>query len=607
MTIADAPTLADLLARLEPYDVRRTERGHVANCPVCGDADALVVTQRYGRPHLRCEHFGTNRKCAPKLLWRTVGLPMPEYEPPAREPDPEPEPVDHEAEFRRFVGVVEQQAADPLPPLPYGVLPPAVAAFVRAAAEAYRVPPEFVLAALLAGLATCLGRRVEMKVGSWTVRAIFWLLVVAPSGGGKTPAQDAALEHFYRIHKALQAAQRRARAEYEERLTEWRGANAKTRGAMPRPPLRRQLYTTDMTMESLGLLTLDNPGVLCDAEEITDLMASMDRYRPGAGAGGGGGDRQKFLQSFGGRPIQVNRVSRDLYIEAPHICIFGGVQPDLMPKVANGSDGWTERWLPLCPDITGPHGGEEGEEEGEEDAIPATVRGPVAALYNALTGFDPQRPVDPSEFDPDRTEPEPDRLVLSPDARALWRSWRRANEALRWQHTGPAHTVYAKFTYHALRFSLLLHCLDHPHPGRSGGALVVERDTLRRALVLTEFCRAHMNRFLTMLGRVGGGIRNDRDRVLDAVVEAGGEPVSTTTITRRLGNNVRGVAGYLAQLHQDGLIGYRCERPDRGPGRKEHLWYALPGRAVGRRLTTLNVDAIAAAVPPAEGEEEGEF
>lgn len=599
MTLADTPTLADLLARLEPYDVRRTERGHVANCPVCGDADALLVTERHGRPHLFCRHFGANRRCSQKLLWRTVGLPMPEHEPPAREPAPDPEPVDHEAEFRRLLRVVEREEADPLPELPYHVLPPAVALFVRTAADAYKVPPEFVLAALLAGLSTCLGRQAEMRVGSWTVRTIFWLLVVAPSGGGKTPAQDAALEHFYHIHAALQAAQRRARADYEERLAEWRGQNAKARGAMPRPPLRRQLFTTDMTMESLGLLTLDNPGILCDAEEITDLMASMDRYRKGAGGGGaGGGDRQKFLQAFGGRPVQVNRVARDLYIEKPHIGIFGGVQPDLMPTVANGSDGWTERWIPFCPPIDGPRG-----EEGDEDEIPASVKGPVAALYNALAGFDPHRTIDPAEFDPDRTEPEPDRLALSPDAHALWRSWRRANEELRWRHTGTPHTVYAKFTYHALRFSLLLHCLDHPRRD----VLTVERETVRRALVLTEYCRAHVNRFLQMLGRVGGGIRNDRDRVLDAVVEAGGEPVSTTDVTRRLNNGVRAVAVYLAQLHQEGLIGYRCERAEHGPGRKKHLWYALPGQQQRRRLTTLDVDAIAAAVPPAEGEEEGEF
>src|SRR5262249_41377548 len=158
-----------------------------------------------------------------------------------------------------------------------------------------------------------------------------WLAVVAVPGSVKSPAQEAAMA-------AVDEQERRADKDHKERLAKylkdlavWESTPTKERDPKPQRPIRDEFYSTDLTWEALVPLLGRAHGLLIAQDELTGWVRSHDLYH-----GGKGPDRQRWLSSWSGSPIKVNRKSLEdsLYARDYVLPVIGGIQPDLLPELA---------------------------------------------------------------------------------------------------------------------------------------------------------------------------------------------------------------------------------------------------------------------------------
>lgn len=477
--------------------------------------------------------------------------------------------IDPEAAFLRFVRFVsapknqEKNLEHPI-----DAWPEPCRTLILQGMQAIEVPPDFIALPLLASLSTAIGRRVQLWLtDDWQERAIFWLVLIAKAGGGKTPGQKAGMAGFRDIHRRRMRRYAELHEKYLLDLDAWEATPRRDR-TDPRPvePTRRHLLTTDSTIEAVGALSDRNNGVLNYRDEVVGFVRSMDAYR------GKGDDREKWLSLWSGEMIQTDRMSRSLYVENPHLCLLGGIQPSKLTRLNEEAeqDGFLDRFLWAWPP--------EGPRDPNEQSLPAEIRQRAAELMEALArpdhlseGVD----LDPAFYDPHRRDDPVDYLKFDADAAVLWLAWRRANEQLRWRHEGPLQTAYKKFDYHVARLAIVFHCVKYPHRPRFGAAVLITRDTLTAALRLAEWFRVQANRVFNRFELVGRASVSPEDRVLMAVRQFAGEWVSTTELRRSLYNNVDNVAGILTALKLRGLVDYRlveASSRDEPRGRHRHEW-----------------------------------
>ena len=113
---------------------------------------------------------------------------------------------------------------------------------------------------------------------------------------------------------------------------------------MPAP----QLTIGDATIEAVGLILSDQPkGALLVRDELAGFFGEMNRYNNGSG------DRQFWLEAYGGGHYTVNRVTREaVTIERLTIGMVGGIQPDRLGSLlmkARDDDGMLARFCPVFP------------------------------------------------------------------------------------------------------------------------------------------------------------------------------------------------------------------------------------------------------------------
>jgi hypothetical protein len=116
--------------------------------------------------------------------------------------------------------------------------------------------------------------------------------------------------------------------------------------AEPDRPPRPRIVVNDSTPEELGMLLATAPrGLLFQRDELTGWLLNFDRYS-------GGGERQFWLECFGGRSYTIDRKQHSGNpVIIPHLAVsvVGGVQPDKLSSIFLGGDddGLTARML-LC-------------------------------------------------------------------------------------------------------------------------------------------------------------------------------------------------------------------------------------------------------------------
>lgn len=238
--------------------------------------------------------------------------------------------------------------------------------WIRPAAAVKNAPADYVALALLSTSSAIIGNaRWAVPWDGWKEPPILWGMLVGDPSSGKSPALDTVLDPLKDIDAALSRQFEQERAEWSAKdelagiaQAQWKAeakaALADGEDAPPKPPgagsapIRKRVRISDVTTEKVAeLVQATWRGLLLSRDELSGWIASMDRYS-------GGGDRQFWLETFGGRSYTVDRKNSPDPIIVDHlsVAVLGGTQPDKLDSllVRSDDDGMAARFLTVFPD-----------------------------------------------------------------------------------------------------------------------------------------------------------------------------------------------------------------------------------------------------------------
>lgn len=272
---------------------------------------------------------------------------------------PLPLPERLERPKRREAGVPKDAPWPPLKlseppaiePAPVAVLPPALAAYCRAVAEATRTPPDFALAALLTVAGAAVGQSVNLRINrNWTEAPLLYTVLVAPPGKRKSPVIRAVRRPLFEIDMRLRQQSKEARERWEEAKKKHTKDPDNNAPPGPEPPQLRAVVD-DITRASLTIVLADNPrGTLADPKEAAAWMNSFDEF-----TGGRGRDRQFWMCVYDCEAVYSDRKGgwEQTFVPHPYCAVIASTQPEMLGAL-NGdrgrADGFYERLTLIAPD-----------------------------------------------------------------------------------------------------------------------------------------------------------------------------------------------------------------------------------------------------------------
>jgi len=323
---------------------------------------------------------------------------------------------------------------------PFDVFPPDFLEFAYKFANALHVDPEETISLMLAILSAAIGNsvRVSPKAG-YEVSLFIWLILIAPSGHGKSPIMKKLLE-------PLNELEAKANKEYEASLIKYKEQfkKAKTeRIALLEKPKLKSYLVADTTVEALADIFKHNPrGVLIYQDEISGLILGLNQYKRGKG-----NDRQHYLELFNSASWKIDRKYESQFISNTGAAIIGGIQPKIVPKVFSQhafDDGLLPRFLILNIDPKPLRFSRESITEKDSSYW-------SSLLYNCY-GI-------PLSYD-DNGFVNPKRLILSDEALDLYEEFYNEYGRLYPLLSEKAQVFIPKLTsYYTLKFAGILHIL----------------------------------------------------------------------------------------------------------------------------------------------------
>lgn len=358
------------------------------------------------------------------------------------------------------------------------ILPEPFASYVMGHAAAIGVPPEMIALPFLANVGSLIGNRlaVQLKQGRLHYPTL-WVGVVAPPGAAKTPALNAARLVLDVLQGEWVDLYKRQVAQWEADVERWGSTPPPERGPKPPKPVLRNAFTTNATIEVIGVMLESIYGLSYQLDELLGFMRAMDQYR-----GGKGSDRQTWLQLWATVTTMVNRLTREpLYLRKPVVSVVGGIQPDMLADLRdrNGrEDGFIDRFVLVRPDV-------EPQRWTEAEADPALL----TAVVTELRGLYSRIPA-----------PDGDHhwtVLLSTDAKAMWAAWYDSNVARLKASSGLRAGILSKMSIQVARFALILNTMRNLDDPRR----MISTDVLADAIWLGDFCLCHWDRCLPLIGQ----------------------------------------------------------------------------------------------------------
>jgi hypothetical protein len=409
---------------------------------------------------------------------------------------PEPQPLPE--------GLPPVAAFDP------SLLPDTLRPWAGDICERVQCAPDFVAAAIMAGLGSIIGRKVGIRPQArtdWTVTPNQWALVVGRPGVLKSPAMEAALSPIKRLAalatEAHQAeAKDYARAVKLAKLKAEEGEKAARKllarapktdvshylaGEEPEPPALRRYIAVDTNAASLGELHRQNPnGLLVHRDEMVSLLKSLDREDQAEARG-------FYLTGWNGdSSYTFDRIGRGLNLHIPAVCLslLGSTQPGRIAeylrhavKGGAGDDGLIQRFgLLVWPDTGGNWRNVDRWPDGD-------ARRAAFKVFEALDTFTPEAIGAQRDTHVDGEPDGPPFLRFDAGGLGLFLEWRTDLETrLRGGDLHPAMESHlAKYRKLVPGLALVLHLAS------GGTGPVTERATLQ-ALAWAEYLETHARR-----------------------------------------------------------------------------------------------------------------
>lgn len=388
------------------------------------------------------------------------------------------------------------------PEFPIDVLPTRVLLFVLEVSEALVVDPGVVAGPCLATIAGCIGnrRRIIVKPGSWVEPAVLWMALILPSGGKKTPALTAVVEHLTEKEAAeIEKATARQR-EYEEELEAWKGKAHSKRGKLPKkPPPPNRLVVSDITVEGLLSVHAEAPlGLLVYRDELGGWLRSYNQYK----ARGQGGDAQTWCEMHQGKPALVDR-KRDAPLSVPRasVSIVGGIQPKLLREALSGEhlfDGIASRFLFMLP--------EESVKAWTEETISEETREGWTDLLDELLALRPNEKGEPID------------LPMTAKAKEIWVMDYNARAQRIAEAEGAFRSTLSKLEAATARFALVIQLADDPQ------ATEVGVKAMRAAVKISKWFEAQALRVYQEIAESED--ERDRRELCEWIAKRGGNTIT---------------------------------------------------------------------------------
>ena len=406
-----------------------------------------------------------------------------------------------------------QPIPDGLPPVEtfeMGLMPDALRPWVADICERVQCPPDYVAAAVMAGLGSIIGRKVGIRPQArtdWTETPNMWALVVGRPGVLKSPAMEAALAPIKRLEakanesyqgeaESYARAARLAKLRAEEGEKTARKLLAKTPdadvsaylvGDEPEPPVLRRFIAVDTNAASLGELHRQNPnGLLVHRDEMVSLLKALDREDQAEARG-------FYLTGWNGNSAYTfDRIGRGLHLRIPAVCLslLGATQPGRIAeyirqavKGGAGDDGLIQRFgLLVWPDTGGDWRNVDRWPDGD-------AKRTAFEVFERLDTLDPETIGAQRDTDMDGRPDGLPYLRFDAGGLGLFLEWRTDLEArLRGGDLHPAiESHLAKYRKLVPGLALVLHLAG------GGTGPVSERSTLQ-ALAWAEYLETHAQR-----------------------------------------------------------------------------------------------------------------
>ena len=381
----------------------------------------------------------------------------------------------------------------PPPPVPMEAFPPQLRSLIEETATAFTVPLQIPASVLLVLTACLVGRTraIQIKHG-WYEHGNIWLVLVAPSGMGKTPISSVFFRPVEEMESRCFLEWKEANAAFLLALQEFNKSKSEERGEAPVQPKRVQYYLDESTVEALADALEQNPrGVLWKTDELAGMLADFDKYNP---SGKGGGTRARLLSTYDCQSWKSNRrdASRNLHIPAACVSIFGGIQPGMMARTFDGADrdsGFLPRFMFIRAERESPA-------LWNDYSLSPSSESLLRQITSKLSAFTLQI------LDTGGTAPYV--IPLTPEARNAYVHWYDALAKEGWAalNDTASDALCQKLKGQALRLCVLLHSLDAALAGTNGLNPVPE-DTMHRALLLADWVKAHQAQTWKMFSTEG--------------------------------------------------------------------------------------------------------
>lgn len=325
-------------------------------------------------------------------------------------------------------------------PFPIEVFPEQLQSVIREYSRITGAPSCFLGGAMLVVAGVALGNSMRLYYGNYSANGVLFLCVIARRGMGKSHPIDFILKPLKRIDRNLWQTYRHEHLLWKQRVIQ----DPKDKEPEPLPP--PVFITTDSTPEALIGLHENNPrSLLIHRDELSGLVASLDQYSKG-------GESQKYLQIWSGSTVSVARKGSGVTrIDNPHISIIGGIQPEILHKLAEKSrvaDGFLDRFLFCFPNIC------EAQPENMQEVNSVAWEDCIARISELQPHVDEET----SEKLPFALRLTPEaQAVLSANSEILRNLITKTNNSL----DDPTSGIAAKLRIYQYRFALVLHIIGY--------------------------------------------------------------------------------------------------------------------------------------------------
>lgn len=227
---------------------------------------------------------------------------------------------------------------------PFDIFPQELRIIIERISDALQVEREVVSGIILCLISGAIGNtiRVSPKFG-YEVSPFLWLIIIAHSGYGKSPALNALVKPIKEMQAAAYKVFSEAVREYKRIIRAARQLDSSIE--IPEEPKLEHYIFSDTTVEALGKGFESTPrGIIVYQDELAGLILGLNQYK----GKGTGNDRQHYLELFDGQSWKIDRKSETRFIPNTGAAILGGIQPTVMPRVFSTEsfdDGLLPRFL----------------------------------------------------------------------------------------------------------------------------------------------------------------------------------------------------------------------------------------------------------------------